>query len=63
MTEHQSFFVSVNGGAPVEVKVDGAGNNTQYTTSVPVDLKAGVNTIKLHNDRSSAQDLDRLALG
>jgi Carbohydrate binding module (family 35) len=59
----RSFFVTVNGGAPVEAKVDGAGNNTQYTTSVPVDLKAGANTIKLHNDRSSAPDLDRLALG
>jgi hypothetical protein len=59
----RSFFVTVNGGAPVEVKVDGAGNNTQYTTSVPVDLNAGANTIKLHNDRSSAPDLDRLALG
>lgn len=59
----RSYFVTVNGGTPVEVKVDGAGNDTQLTTSLPVDLKAGANTIKLHNDSSSAPDLDRLSLG
>ncbi|ANN18598.1 alpha-L-fucosidase [Amycolatopsis orientalis] len=59
----RSYFVTVNGGTPVEVKVDGAGNNTQYTTSVPVELRAGANTIKLHNDHASAPDLDRLSLG
>ncbi|WP_409496243.1 alpha-L-fucosidase [Amycolatopsis sp. cmx-11-12] len=59
----RSYFVTVNDGTPVEVKVDGAGNNTQLTTSLPVDLKAGVNTIKLHNDHASAPDLDRLSLG
>ncbi|WP_207897311.1 carbohydrate-binding protein [Amycolatopsis pittospori] len=45
------------------MKGDGAGNNTRYTTSLPVDLKAGANTIKLHNDHASAPDLDRLSLG
>lgn len=59
----RSYFVTVNGGAPIEVKVDGAGNNTQLTTSLPVELKAGSNTIKLHNDHASAPDLDRLSLG
>lgn len=59
----RSYFVTVNGGTPVEVKVDGAGNNTQLTTSLPVELKAGANTIKLHNDHASAPDLDRLSLG
>ncbi|MEU3621175.1 alpha-L-fucosidase [Amycolatopsis coloradensis] len=58
----RSYFVTVNDGTPVEVKVDGAGNNTQLRTSLPVDLKAGANTIKLHNDHASAPDLDRLSL-
>jgi F5/8 type C domain/Carbohydrate binding module (family 35) len=59
----RSFFVSVNGGAPVEVAVDGVGNNTPYTTSVRVTLQSGANTIKLFNDNASAPDLDRISLG
>ncbi|WP_157249774.1 alpha-L-fucosidase [Nonomuraea typhae] len=58
----RSFFVTVNGGAPVEVKVDGVGNNTPYTTTVPITLGAGPNTVKIHNDTGSAPDLDRLSL-
>ncbi|MFG6201807.1 CBM35 domain-containing protein [Nonomuraea sp. JJY05] len=59
----RSYFVSVNGGAPVEVKVSGAGNNTPYTTTVPVTLRAGANTVKLYNDTEAAPDLDRISLG
>jgi hypothetical protein len=59
----RSYFVSVNGGAPAEVKVSGVGNNTPYTTSVPVTLTAGANTIRIGNDRAGAPDLDRISLG
>jgi len=59
----RSYFVSVNGGAPAEVKVSGAGNSTPYTTSVPVTLTAGANTIRIGNDRAGAPDLDRISLG
>ncbi|MFD1541210.1 CBM35 domain-containing protein [Nonomuraea guangzhouensis] len=59
----RSFFVTVNDAAPVEVKVSGVGNSTPYTTSVPVTLRAGANTIKIHNDTAAAPDLDRLSLG
>ncbi|TMR94655.1 alpha-L-fucosidase [Nonomuraea basaltis] len=59
----RSYSVTVNGGTPVEVKVSGVGNNTPYTTSVPVTLRAGANTIKIHNDAAAAPDLDRLSLG
>jgi hypothetical protein len=59
----RSYFVTVNGGTPVEVKVSGVGNNTPYTTSVPVTLRAGANTIKIHNDTAAAPDLDRVSLG
>jgi hypothetical protein len=58
----RSFFVSVNGGAPIEVAVSGIGNSTAETTSVPVTLRAGANTIRIHNDAESAPDLDRLSL-
>jgi hypothetical protein len=58
----RSYFVSVNGGAPVEVKVDGVGNNVLYTTTMPVTLTAGTNEIKVFNDTAAAPDLDRLSL-
>ncbi|MEV7037365.1 alpha-L-fucosidase [Amycolatopsis sp. NPDC051061] len=59
----RSYFVSVNGGAPVEVKVSGVGNSAPYTTSVPVTLNAGANTIRIGNDRAGAPDLDRISVG
>jgi len=59
----RSYFVSVDGAAPVEVKVSGVGNNTPYTTSVPVNLSAGPNTIRVGNDGSGAPDLDRISVG
>ncbi|MEV4115989.1 CBM35 domain-containing protein [Nonomuraea sp. NPDC049695] len=59
----RSYFVTVNGGPPVEVKVSGVGNNTPYTTSVPVTLRAGANTIKIYNDTAAAPDLDRISIG
>jgi Alpha-L-fucosidase/Carbohydrate binding module (family 35)/NPCBM-associated, NEW3 domain of alpha-galactosidase len=59
----RSFFISVNGGTPVEAAVSGIGNSTPETTSVRVTLQAGPNTIKVYNDAASAPDLDRLSLG
>ncbi|KOV88314.1 CBM35 domain-containing protein [Nocardia sp. NRRL S-836] len=59
----KSYFVSVNGGAPVEVKVDGQGNNTPYQARIPVTLTAGANTIRFGNDQSGAPDLDRVSIG
>ncbi len=60
---NKSYFVSVNGGAPVEAAVSGLGNVTPQTTSVKVTLQAGTNTVKVYNDQASAPDLDRLSLG
>src|SRR6266545_1421066 len=59
----RSFFVSVNGGTPVEAPVSGLGNATPQTTTVRVTLQAGSNTIKIFNDNAAAPDLDRLSLG
>lgn len=60
---NRSFFVSVNGGDPIELAVSGVGNNTPATVSAPVTLQAGANTIKVFNNSDSAPDLDRLSLG
>ncbi|MGP3979554.1 alpha-L-fucosidase [Streptomyces sp. KR80] len=59
----RSFFVAVNGGTPVEVKVSGVGNSDPQTVTVPVTLQAGANTIKIYNDQESTPDLDRISLG
>jgi hypothetical protein len=59
----RSYFISADGGAPVEAKVSGIGNSTPQTTSVKVTLQAGANTIKVYNDQVGAPDLDRLSLG
>ncbi|MEV6718337.1 alpha-L-fucosidase [Lentzea sp. NPDC051208] len=58
----RSYFVTVNGGAPVEVKLDGAGNNTPYVAEIPVTLNAGANTIRFGNDTAGAPDLDQISL-
>ncbi|GAA0943714.1 NEW3 domain-containing protein [Nonomuraea longicatena] len=59
----RSFFATVNDAAPVEVRVDGVGNNRPYIVELPVTLRAGANTIKIHNDTEVAPDLDRLSIG
>jgi hypothetical protein len=59
----RAYYVSVNGGAPIKVAVSGVGNSTPYTTSAPVTLNAGANTIKIYNNDEAAPDLDRLSLG
>ncbi|MDX8035471.1 CBM35 domain-containing protein [Lentzea sp. BCCO 10_0856] len=58
----RSYFVTVNGGAPVEVKLDGVGNNTPYVAEVPVTLNAGANSIRFGNDKAGAPDLDQIAI-
>ncbi|HEX6352202.1 CBM35 domain-containing protein [Actinophytocola sp.] len=59
----RSYNVSVNGGPPSVVTVSGIGNNTPATTSIPVTLQAGQNTITISNDADTAPDLDRISLG
>ncbi|MFG1815400.1 CBM35 domain-containing protein [Kribbella sp. NPDC049174] len=59
----RSYFVSVNGGTPVEASVTGIGNATVQTVTVPVQLNAGANTIRIFNTEDSAPDLDRISLG
>jgi hypothetical protein len=59
----RSFFVTVDGGPPIEVPVSGVGNTTVQTAPVRVPLTAGPHTVKIHNDADAAPDLDRLSLG
>jgi hypothetical protein len=56
----RSFFVSVNGGAAVEVPVTGTSWATPASTTLPVTLNAGANAIKVFNNTAFAPDLDRI---
>ncbi|MBO2453774.1 alpha-L-fucosidase [Actinomadura barringtoniae] len=58
----RSYQVSVNGGPPATVTVTDSGNSTPRTTSLPVTLQSGANTIKIYNDAEAAPDLDRISL-
>ncbi len=59
----RSFFVSVNGATPVEVSVTGTSWSTPATTTIPVSLQSGANSIKFFNDAAYAPDLDKIAVG
>lgn len=59
----RSFYVSVNGGADVQVSLTGSSFATVATTSIPITVKAGANTVKFHNDTAYAPDLDAITVG
>jgi len=58
----RSFFVSVNGGAAVEVPVTGTSWSVPASTTIPVTLNAGNNAVKVFNNTAFAPDLDRITV-
>src|SRR6185436_9341579 len=56
----RTFFLSVNGGAPTSITVDGPDAITPVAVTTTVTLVAGSNTVKLYNDGALAPDLDRV---
>jgi hypothetical protein len=58
----RSFFVSVNGGAAVEVPLTGTSFATPATKTITVDLNAGANSIKFFNNSAFAPDLDKISV-
>ena len=58
----RSFFVTVNGGTATELDLNGTTFTQPATTTIPVQLHAGVNTILLNNPGNSAPDLDRIVV-
>ncbi|RCG25939.1 alpha-L-fucosidase [Sphaerisporangium album] len=59
----RSFFVSVNGGAGVEVPVTGTDWYSPTSVTVPLSLTAGANTLRFYNNGANAPDLDRITVG
>jgi hypothetical protein len=58
----RSFYVSVNDGPPVELRVRGEGWNTPASASLTVPLKAGTNSLRFGNEHAYAPDLDRVVV-
>ena len=58
----RSFSISVNGGPDIVETVSGSSFATPASASVTVQLNAGANTIKFHNDTAYAPDLDAITV-
>ena len=58
----RSFFLSVNGGAAIEVPVTGTSFATPASTAVTLPLAAGNNAIRFFNNAAFAPDLDRVSV-
>jgi hypothetical protein len=58
----RSFSVSVNGGADQQVSLTGTSFSTVATTTITVNLNAGNNSVKFHNDTAYAPDLDKISV-
>jgi alpha-galactosidase len=58
----RSFFISVDGGPDTKVDLTGTSFATPVNGSITVNLAAGANTIKFHNDTAFAPDLDAVTV-
>ena len=58
----RSFFISVNGGPDSELNLNGSSFSLPTSIVVPVQLKAGSNTIRFGNPIGYAPALDRIAI-
>jgi hypothetical protein len=58
----RSFFVSVNGGPDQQVALTGTSFSTVSTATITVNVNAGANTVKFHNDSAYGPDLDKVSI-
>lgn len=58
----RSFFMSVNGGTPTELDLNGDTFNDPASVVMNVQLQAGSNSIEFGNPTNYAPDLDRIAV-
>jgi hypothetical protein len=58
----RSFFISVNGAATTELDLNGSSWSLPASTVIPVQLRAGSNTIQFGNNTGYAPALDRIAI-
>jgi alpha-galactosidase len=58
----RSYFLTINGGTPQELDLNGTTFNDPVPVVIPVQLNAGVNTINIGNPTGYAPDLDRIVV-
>ncbi|NUR29731.1 MAG: glycoside hydrolase family 27 protein [Catenulispora sp.] len=58
----RSFHISVNGGPDIVENLTGTSFSTPVDASITVELNAGSNTIRFHNDSAYAPDLDAVTV-
>ncbi|MGN6094436.1 MAG: CBM35 domain-containing protein [Luteibacter jiangsuensis] len=58
----RSLFLTINGGTPRRLDLDGSSFDDPVAKVLEVPLKAGMNTIALGNPDSPAPDLDRIVV-
>jgi hypothetical protein len=59
----RSLFLSVDGGAGIEIPFTGTSFDSPVPVTVNVPLTAGANTLRFYNDTAYGPDLDRVVLG
>jgi alpha-galactosidase len=57
-----SVFMTVDDGDPIELDLNGGSPALPASMVIPVELKAGSNTIRFGNDNDEAPALDRIAI-
>jgi hypothetical protein len=58
----RSFFISVNGGPDAELDLNGSSFSLPTCIVIPVQLNAGINTVRFGNPTGYAPALDRIAI-
>jgi hypothetical protein len=58
----RDFFVTVNGGSPIDVPLTGVSWSTPATSTITIPLNAGVNTVRFANNTANAPDLDYITV-
>jgi hypothetical protein len=58
----RSFIINVNSGPDITLNLSGGSGNLPFPTTIPVQLKAGANTIQFGNPVSYPPDMDRIII-
>jgi alpha-galactosidase len=58
----RSFIINVNDGPDITLNLSGGSGNLPFPTTIPVQLKAGANTIQFGNPVSYPPDMDRIII-
>jgi alpha-galactosidase len=58
----RSFIINVNSGPDITLNLSGGSGNVPFPTTIPVMLKAGVNSVQFGNPTSYPPDIDQIVI-